>query len=711
MTMTRSLLAASALTLIAFSSAQAADTLPLKHVTLSTSGLAQFEHQGKVTGNEELSFPVRLDQVDDVLKSLVVLDDGGSFGGVTLPGREPLGQTFRDLPFKQADLGSLENLLTALQGSDVQATDDGVVITGRLVNVVPEQSITKDQQVIRRHRITIMSKDGMHTLLMEDLKNLQFTEPAVQAQLDRALAAIHDHRVQDQRTVTLDLRGTGERAVSVSYVTGAPLWKSAYRLVLPEKDTHKAYLQGWAILENTTGQDWKDVSVTLLSGNPVTYKQSLYESYYLDRPFLPLRVMDRLMPRTDTGSVVAVDKFQQQGSLQAQPPAAAPMPGRMGMMMAKTANMAAAGAASGGAPMESMADDGVASDEAASMPAMTPTTMAASPATAIAEQATAQMVFNFPQTVSLAAGGSMMLPVISRDIPADQLWLYQPDTNDRHPLSAVSLKNDSETGLPPGILTLFEKGKSGLRYTGDAELALLPKGETRYITFALDPATTIDRVVSSDRQYGAFIASKGVFRQKVVSSETTTYTVKAPADEDRILVIEQPRRGDWELKVPEGLASEPEKTETHYRLKLALKAGETKTLKVMLEHQDFEGLSLGNMNPADLSARMGMMGQGLDTKTRKVLEQAIALQNEVYSINTQIQTLDQERETISDDQDRLRDNIKSIPSNSDLAKRYMTQMNVQEDRVEKIDAEEKTLRQKQDEARKKLNDYIQGIEL
>src|SRR5262249_25128298 len=136
--------------------------------------------------------------------------------------------------------------------------------------------------------------------------------------------------------------------------------------------------------------------------------------------------------------------------------------------------------------------------------------------TAIAEQASAQMMFRFPHTVTLPAGNSMMLPVISRDIPAQQVYLYQPATNDRHPLAAVSLKNDGDTGLPPGILTLFEKSQSGLRYTGDSELAMLPKGESRYVTFALDPDTQIDRENQGETQYGTFRASKGIVEQKVV---------------------------------------------------------------------------------------------------------------------------------------------------------------------------------------------------
>ncbi|MGZ9107337.1 MAG: DUF4139 domain-containing protein [Micavibrio sp.] len=700
--MNRFRLCVSALALMAaFSSSAWSEELPLKRVTLSTSGLAQFEHQGSVIGNAELTLPVRLDQVDDVLKSLVVLDNGGSFGGVTLPGREPLSQIFRDLPFDQAALQTSAGLLQALQGAEVQIGGSNPV-TGKLTSVMAETQINDDGLQSTKHRIGIMAKDGLHTVLLEDLQSLQFTDPVVQVQLHRALTAIHDHRIQDQRTLTLDLRGEGARPVTVSYVTGAPLWKSAYRVVLPEKDSAKAYLQGWAILENTTGQDWDNVAVTLLSGNPVTYKQSLYESYYRDRPVLPLQVMGRLMPRTDTGSVPAPSA-----------PAGAVMEGKAGDPLERWRKIQDERPKQAMAPMAAMADMAYAdSGVAGGAPVMAEAAMNMAPAqSAVAEQATVQMVFRFQQAVTLPAGNSLMLPVISRDIPAEQVWLYQPETDARHPLASVALTNDSDAGLPPGILTLFEQTANGLRYTGDSELSLLPKGETRYVNFALDPATTIDREMSSERQFGVFKAAKGVVEQSVVSTETTVYTIKAPADEDRVIVIEHPRLADWELKAPEGLIDDPEKTETHYRLKLALKSGETKTLKVILERQDFESLSLGYMQQGDLASRLNAMGQSLDPKVRKALEGAIALQNDVYVLQNQIQILEQERQTIFNDQARVRGNLQSIPTGSDLAKRYLAELNAQEDRLKKLDGEQNILRQKQAAAQAKLDDYVAGLDL
>jgi hypothetical protein len=92
--------------------------MPLKRVVLSTSGRAQFTHAGEAVAGSVIELPVRIDQVDDVLKSLTIFDAAGSIGAVSLPGKMPLAELFRDLPFDQAALESQPALLNALVGAD-----------------------------------------------------------------------------------------------------------------------------------------------------------------------------------------------------------------------------------------------------------------------------------------------------------------------------------------------------------------------------------------------------------------------------------------------------------------------------------------------------------------------------------------------------------------------------------------------------------------
>lgn len=692
--MFRALLSAAALALV-WTTTASANELPLKRVTLSTSGLAQFEYQGQVSGNQKITLPVRLDQVDDVLKSLVVLDNAGSLGGVSLPGREPLSTIFRDMPFDEAALNSPEILLQSLRGADVSVQSGADTIQGKLVSITAEDATTADSQIIRRHRIAVMTPAGLKTTILQDLKSIAFTEKDVQDQLVKALGAIHANRVQDQRDVTLDLRGQGDRPVTLSYVTAAPVWKSAYRVVLPEGDGDKAYMQGWAILENTTAQDWDNVSITLQSGSPVTYRQSLYESYYLDRPFLPLRVMDRLMPDVDRGGIAMNESYSERA--ESMPP----------MPQAKARGRGAGGSLNSISIMAS-ADMAVG--------AAAPVNMAQADA-AITEDSIASIVFRFPTPITLAAGSSMMLPVVVRDIPAESVLLYQPDTHARHPLAAVSLFNDGDSDLPPGILTLFEDAAQGLRYAGDAELAVLPRNDTRYVTFALDSAVTIDRTSSGQQILGAFTASKGIIRQKSMQSETTIYAIKPAADGNadasKTLVIEHPRRPGWTLKKPEGpdgIDGDIEQTENTYRFKVTLKSPDPLTLRVTQERSDFEHIALASLHPDDFSSRINAAGATIDAKTRKALQGAIDLHKTVFDLNAQLGVLEQRRNDFTTEQARIRQNLQSIPSGSDLAKRYLNELNAQEDQLKSLETQRETLRRDQAAAQSKLDTYISTLE-
>lgn len=732
--MRRTLRLVPTLALVLYStSALAAETLPLKRVVMTTSGLALYEHGGTISGDAAIDLSVRLDSVDDVLKSLTVLDNQGAIAGVSLPGREPLSQSFRDLPFTQEDLTSLPGLINALRGAEVQISSGSQVVSGRLVSVMPETVQTKDG-IVTRHRVALSTHEGIKTFLVEDLSTMKFTDPVVQGQIDRALESIFSSRIKDRRSVRVALKGQGERPVTLGYIQAAPLWKSGYRLVLPAEtaankdkpetqNSPKAVLQGWAVLENTTGADWKDVQVTLTSGSPVTYTQPLYESYYLARPELPVKVMNRVLPRVDRGTVAPADRrleekieggneYQQRGDT-----------GSAGKMRLKQQEMA--GNTYGMAiPQESMSYEAMASDSMAvagappmpgvmAAPAQVSPTEMAGAVQAVSEDAGGQMIFAFPEPVTLTAGNTLMVPFISETFPAERLWVYQPETNPLHPLAAVALENAGKSGLPPGILTLYDRSGAGggLVHVGDAEMPLTPKGERRFIPFALDSDTRIDRNVEDNRHLGLISVSKGVLRQKAVWLNTTVYTVKAPVEEARTIIIEHPRLPEWELVKPEGIMGEPEVTATHYRLRLGVAAGQSATLKVVLRREDQETFALVDIGPEDLRARVAAAGKDLPANLRKALEKVGALRADVYAVDIALQRIANERQNIATDQQRMRENLQSVGVTSGVGKRYLDKMQDQEDRLAALEEEEKDLQEKRVEAQQALEQFIASIDM
>jgi hypothetical protein len=272
----RKLFAAAFAAALCPAAAPAASDLALKRVMLSTGGVAYLEHAAEVTGDAEVGLDVPLDQVDDVLKSIVVYDSKGGVGSASLPGRTPLKELFSDLPFGADALASPAALLNALQGVEIKVGSSHVV-TGRLLKVVPETVQVGERGTTTRQRVSLLTPSGLQQFILEEANAVSFVDPELQAKVDKALAEIAAHRAKDRRRIVLSIRGSGTRELRVGYVVPAPLWKATVRLTLPrDPAAPKAHLQGWAVLENMTGQDWKGIELTLLSGNPSpSAKQSM----------------------------------------------------------------------------------------------------------------------------------------------------------------------------------------------------------------------------------------------------------------------------------------------------------------------------------------------------------------------------------------------------------------------------------------------------
>jgi hypothetical protein len=617
---------------------------------LSSGGVGYFEYEAVIDGDAELSLDIRLDQVDDVLKSIVVFDDVGGVGTIRLPGREPLAQAFRDFPFEQDAVTSPVRLLAALRGAQVTVAG-ARDLTGRVIGVdVETVSLPDGGGTVVRHRVGVMTARGVQQFILEEADAVSFTDPVLQAQVEQALAAIAEHRVRDRRKLAVEALGQGRRTVRVGYVVAAPLWKATYRLSLTE-GRDEGLLQGWAVIENMSGQDWRDVELSLVSGNPVTFRQALYTAYYVDRPEVPVEVMGRVLPRVDTGSVALNREFAE----------------------GRSEERAHAGAM---AMAESDMDSMMANEPMASPP---PGNAHAAIATS-REDAATQVVFKVGQPVSVVSGQSLMVPITDDMVPAAPLALYQPGTHDRHPLASVRLGNDTESGLPPGVLTLYERN-DGATYVGDARLASLPAGDERLLSFAVDRKILVDRTSVETRNILSGAIADGVFRLKVARRETTTYRLESSDRRARNVLIEHPRQTEWRLVRPE--LDNVEMTDSALRLPLTIAGGASRSVEVTTEQISMEQYGLIGM-PVN-RMRAFAVSEELSPKLRQAFDLIARLRRAVEKAWARIEALEQQREGIFGDQDRLRDNLVSVPSDSDLHRRYLAKLTDQENALDALE--------------------------
>lgn len=648
-----------------------AQDLALKRVLLSSGGLGYFEYEANVEGDATLKLTVALGQVDDVLKSLVVYDDKGGVGGLSLPGREPLAQTFKDLPFDQDALRSPAALLATLKGAEI-FVGGRRALSGRVVSVQEETtSLGGDgHATTTRTRVTLMTDRGLQQFILEDAEDLQFADPVLRDKIGQALVALSSNRAKDARTLELSMRGEGKRIVRVAYIVEAPVWKASYRLTLPaDAAAPKAALQGWATIENLSGQDWKDVELTLVSGRPVAFRQALYNAYYVNRPEVPVEVTGRLVPGVDRGGVA----IKAAGAPQPAPPMPAPAQQRSRVERMSSSSADSLSIASAAEPAE-------------------------------ATDAATQVTFKFPRPVTVTNGRTLSIPVIDRQLPAQRLALYEPNTSARNPIAALKLVNDGETGLPPGILTLYERDKAGaVAYVGDARLSAFPAGETRLVAYAVDQKIVIEREAAQAEQLATGSIAQGILHYSNVVRQTVAYRIKGPAAEPRQLIVVQPRLAGWSLVKPD--VKGVEVSEGNYRVPFQLPGGDqTQTLEIVQERTTFQEVRLLDAPPDQI--KVFAQAREFDAKTRDMLTRIIQLQQGLADARQRGAKIAADRDRIVEDQGRLRENLGQVPPNSDLQRRYLASLDKQETELEALKAREAAADKAVETAESALQSYI-----
>jgi hypothetical protein len=326
---------------------------------------------------------------------------------------------------------------------------------------------------------------------------------------------------------------------------------------------------------------------------------------------------------------------------------------------------------------------------------------------AASKEAATQVTFRVPHPVSVESGQSLLVPIIDREVPAKRVALYQPSTHDRHPLASVRLTNDGDTGLPPGVLTLYENGAAGASYVGDAQLSTLPVGDERLVSFALDQKTLVDREIQSSQTIAKGRIVRGVLELTWEQERHTTYRLKAPAHESREILIEHPRMPGWKIVKPSDATVEL--TEGVYRIDQTLEAGGQAEVEVVLTRPNKQTVALIGQNKNFYLAYAG--NAELNSDLKKAFAEMARLRDVVDGYQRRMQDLEAERQRIHEEQRRIRDNLARVPHNSDLQKRYLAKLNEQETALEVLVEESERTRQSLEEADKALGDYIRGLDL
>lgn len=633
-TMLKKIIAAALLTTSLCSIAYADTKGPIRSVTLSSGGLAEIHRTASIKNNGKILIEVPLDQVDDILKSLIVKDKQGTVRGISLAGPQPVEETFRTLPFSAGDLQSLPQLLANLQGAKVSVTSAGQTLEGKVLGVSSNTTSKKGAQ----HILSLLTTSGKLTSMpLEGTTEVLIEDAGIQAKIAAAVEAAGKGKSDGSRTITIEMDGKSDRDVDISYVVSAPVWKTAYRVVVSEDG--KARIQSWAVLENASGEDWNAVSITLASGAPVTLKQRLHERVWKDRAEVAINTAAGVAPRLDVGQLSNRD-------------------------LSRVNSKASIGAIAMAAP--AMAFDETPANYEMAM---------ADTSKAVESDIATSFVLN--GTHDVTNGDTLSVPIIDQEVDAEILSVYTLHQASNHPVASIGFKNSTGAGLPSGILTVYDK-KNG--YAGDAQLPSIAPDETRFASFATDKKVAVVPDLKSGRTVTSVKVVDGIITTSGSMKNETTYRISTAPDADRNVVIEHPKQHGWTFKV-DGDFTE---TATHYRIRVTAAAGKSTMVKVIDELPLGESFTVSDLDSS-------MIAQWANDITDEILKSKLdelsTVKQKQMAAQFQVEELNRQIEGVYQQQDRIRKNLTAVPTNSDMHKNYLKALEESEAKLRKLETD------------------------
>ncbi len=635
--------------------------LPVKRVVVYKNGVAFYERSGAVPAGQPATLDFRATELDDVLKSLVLEAPGGvervRYEFID-PAAQPLPPSLRPEP-RQPLVALLDQwrgarLDLSYRGSPVS----GVIVSGRLAPL-PNQG--------QKQELTLLLDSGALSVYdLDAASEIRFADPRLQRQFAEALAVMARDLVPGRRTLRIDLAGAGERRITARYLAPAPVWKSTYRLLLP--DSGEARLEGWAIVENATGEDWNQVALSVVSGKPVSFLTRLLEARYIQRRQVDLPGIEPVAPQVHAGAMETQEKGE-------------PRPAFRGKPLALMRDADAPAMAAAPAPME--------------LSTVAPETEA--------REAGELFEYAFSAPVDARAGESLLLPFFQGGIAARKLLIHS-GSNEPNPRHAAEITNNTGKTLDGGPVTVYHS--SG--YSGEALMEVLKNGEKRLVSYAVDQAVRITASAESGEQLTRSLkASRGVLTTRSAIQRTTVYAVSNAEAKQKTLLIEHAIARGWKLLKP---AAE-ETTASAYRFTLPLPAQGSARLAVVEERELESSVSVASLTPDVLAAYV--QNRALSPSARTQLESVAAKKREIAEADSGLRAAENELRELNSEQERLRQNIntlRNVAGQQEMVNRYAAELAKGDVRIAQLRDRASELRRRKASLENELNALIEKLE-
>lgn len=643
----------------------------IEKVVLFNTGVGYFERSVVIKNDTPLKLTFKSNEINDVLKSLVFYDvKGGKIERIDYPSKLPLSKMLESFSINISKNEKLSSLLNQLKGETIEIQAEKSY-RGMIVSV---ETRKKDGNSIPY--LNLFTSDGIISKSLDSIKKISFLNPEIESQLKEVLKLIAKERNRDIKEIILHFSGSEKGEFKLAYILPSPIWKMSYRLVI--LDDNKSLLQGWAIVENTTEDNWNNISLSLVSGNPISYIMELYTPIFVKRPEVEVPLPPNIKPQVYGGVIEEKEKYKEYGiapseiseeEMQITPTIEAPM-------MKKTPFVERKMDITGAIELKTAGE---------------------------LKGNFFSYTVEYPITIPIHK--SAMIPIINAKITGKNVVVYNENVLEEHPLNGYEIENTTGMYIAGGPISVFKDGI----FAGDAQIETLAPKEKRLITFSADLDTEI---VSLHKSFPQLIESlkivHGVLESKIKLQRSVIYKINNRGMSTKNLLIEQRSDPDWKLVKP----SKPyEVTRNMYRFLLKVGGVQTKqhalTYEVVEEKVIAKRIALIGLDTSDLN--FYLKSGKISENVRRALEKIAGLKTELAKIEKDYQKLEERYSTLSKDQERITNNMRTLNKNSNLYRRYVAILEKQENEIQKILEEKKKLSELIAEKKKEIEDYLNSL--
>jgi hypothetical protein len=634
----------------------------IRKIVLYKHGVGYFERRGKIKDNATITLSFKAAQIKDLLTSLYAIDMGkGRVVSIGYDSKDPIEKQLEGVLIRVPEANALTQFLMQLKGARVEAMIGTKTVRGHILGIEPIVE-KKDQVTITTYKLVILGEDGqIQPVNLLDVSGIRILDEMIQEDLKRVLDIYLNSKYTDRKRVKISVQGTGEREIRIGYIIEAPIWKTSYRLILGE--TGKPMLQGWAIVENPTDEDWEEAELSLVAGNPISFVMDLYTPYYPARPEI---LLSSLIPGVPSVSgLVARAKSIESLSNKA-------------LYKAKKEQR------QGGGYEE--AEEKLAMDKGGLVPAPPGSSalaeLLAESFVAVAQGAAAGELFSYTVTtpVTIPRNKAALVPIISEPVDSEKILYYNRSVS-ASPMNAVYFKNTTNYTLEAGPVTLFEGSTSVGE--GIFKKALKP-GMNEIIPYAIETGCTVELTSARSSPQPAHSASlaDGILAVRQFNILQAVYKITNQMGKSFILYFDHPKTEGYKLVEP---AKPEEEVAGLYRFKIPLEPNESKEFKVEEKMEVQSRIYVRNMRTDEI--KFYIAEPYISKETKAFLSEILTIMQEKTSVARQITEANADIAKLETDQERCRKNLqvlKDVPEEREIRKGYLERLTKADKRIDEL---------------------------